>query len=181
MPGWIRKPHHFKDWNLHKVYGSPEPVPILPLGRDISKVPITHQGSENTCVSCTVTWIKMWMEASGVDLSHEFLASISGTTERGAEADWVLQSAKYDGICDQASWDKQGYTSDLLTLAEEHKIAAYAYPPTLSKQNIYHALCIGPIMVGVDDWEGVGPHMMAGFDVSADGTKVRCGRRCHPF
>lgn len=171
---WIPRPFKFSDWSFHKLYGSAPRVPLSPLGRDISMVPVTYQGMENTCVSCAVTWIKMWQEANKVDLSHEYLAKEAGTTEYGAEAGWVLDAAKNIGICEQSVWDTAMLAEAMDSSANGHRIIAYAYLHSLSKEDLYFALGISPIMVGVNDFQGVGPHMLAAFDVTEDGKRLRC-------
>lgn len=171
---WSPKPFKFSDWSFHRLYGSAPKVPIVPLGRDISGIPVTYQSNEATCVSCSVTWIKMWQEKNHPDLSHEYLAKLSGTTEFGAEADWVLDTAKHIGICTQDVWDAKLPIESQALSAQDHKIIAYAYLHDLRPHSLYHALGISPIMVGVADYEGVGPHMLAAFDVSDDGKRLKC-------
>lgn len=159
----------FSDHNFEKVFGSDQ-APIVPLNRDISNLPVVCQGDQNTCVSCTVTWIKQWYEQSGIQLSWPYLAEKSGTDADGVKPSKVLDAAYHDGICPWPDFN----TPNADQTAEAHKIPGYSYVRKYDLQTLYNAIKLGPIAVGLTDYQGVGPHMMAAYDVTEDGKGIRC-------
>jgi len=166
-----------KDYVHELAFGAaPKELEIAPIGRDISGIPVICQGSENTCVSATLTWIKEWMEEKHPDLSHEWLADISHTGPSGAKPSQVLEPARITGILNQADWDNVELVSfdKKLALASLHKMPSYYHVRDLTKQGIYYALKTSPLAIGVKDFRGVGPHFLAAIDVTEDGEALRC-------
>jgi hypothetical protein len=160
----------FKDHNFERLFPKKADVSILPLGRDITGIPVIYQGAENSCVSCTVTWIKQWYEKSGTPLSWPFLAEKSGTDSTGAVPSVVLEAARKIGICDVASY----HTENADEVAAQHKVSRYSFLRKYSPEDIFHALEQGPLAIGVMDFQGIGPHMMAAYDVTEDGKSLKC-------
>ena len=168
--GLIREALKFSDYCFEKIFGSgTEDTPIVPLNRDISGIPVVFQGEANSCVSCSVTWTKMWYEKTGINLSWPYLAQISGTTADGAKPSQVLDAARKKGIC---LWDDFN-TPAADSSASEHKIGNYSYVQSLNPQNIYKALTLGPVLVGVTEFGGVKDHMMVAYDVTSDGQYLQ--------
>lgn len=172
MSGLSWEAFSFKDVSFEKAFGPASGGPIVALGRDISGIPIVCQGTENTCVACAVTWIEQFLEKDKPDLSHEWLASISRTGPNGAKPSQVLEPARKTGILSQYLWDS-GATGDCLDDASKHCIPGYAYLEDLTPQGLYNGLKRGPLMIGVDDWMGMGPHMMVAYDVTDDGSALK--------
>lgn len=168
--GLIFESPNFKDFDFNLVFGAaPFMEEIKPLGRDISDIPVICQGSENTCVSATLTWIRQWMDKNKPDLSHEWLACISNTGERGAKPSQVLEPARKIGIIPEAAWMENLDFEHRVQLASEYKLPGYFYVRDLSKYGLYHALKSSVLAIGVKDWMGVGPHFMAAYDVNEEG------------
>lgn len=173
------EPRGFKDFSHEKVFGAVQAQEIKQLGRleEIKKLnlPIVFQGAENTCVSCSVTFVKQYMEATGTNLAHEWLVEISQTGVNGATPKQVLEPARTTGICEQDLFDK---TNDFYTLklnADKHKIGNYFFIDHKDKDAVYAALKDGLLLIGVRDWDGVkGGHMMAAVDVTEDGSGLVC-------
>lgn len=172
MSGLSWEAFSFKDVSFEKAFGPASGGPIVALGRDISGIPIVCQGTENTCVACAVTWIEQFLEKDKPDLSHEWLASISHTGPNGAKPSQVLEPARKTGILSQYLWDS-GATGDCLDDASKHRVPGYAYLEDLTPQGLYNGLKRGPLMIGVDDWMGMGPHMMVAYDVTDDGSALK--------
>ena len=172
MSGLAWESYRFKDISFEKAFGPFTTGPIVALGRDVSGIPIVCQGTENTCVACSITWIKQYLEKEHPDLSHEWLASISNTGPNGAKPSQVLEPARKTGILSQYLWGICA-SGDCFVDAAEHRIPGYAFLEDLSPSGIYNALKLGPVMIGVDDWMGMGPHMMVAYDVTDDGTALK--------
>jgi len=173
------EPHSFKDFSHEAVFGSAEPSPIVVLGRqaelDRLSLPVVFQGSANTCVSCSITWLQQFLEATGTNLSHEWLAEISNTGAAGATVSQVINPAHTSGICDQETFDKtQEFTIRGLNAAQ-HTFPNYFYVDSKDPQAVYGALKMSPLLVGCVDWNGVrGGHMMVATDVAEDGLGLVC-------
>lgn len=164
-----------KDFSHEKLFGSANRTEkIVPLNRDVSKVPPVYQGDKPFCVAATITWIKQFMSGN-VDLAHEYLAMIAKIGENGAKPSQVLEPARKRGIASQKAWNGATSASDekLEESATEFKIAGYTRITDLSLTGLYNALKKGPIAIGVKDWKGVGPHFMAGYDVTPDGLAFK--------
>ncbi len=176
--GLILTPPTFKDYSRERVFGaSPDDIVIAPLNREISKVPVVYQGTENTCVSCSFTWVKQYQEASGVDLSHEFLAEVSNTNKQGATMRQVGEAARKIGIVDENTWNSRVVSpvaDSLNQYALAHKIDNFFLLEDISPQGIYHALQDSPLIIGVSNFRGVGAHALVAFDVTADGKSLKC-------
>lgn len=174
----------FTDYSYEKVYGSAPQEPIIPLKRDISGIPGIFQGGENTCVSCSITWIRQYLDLQKPALAWQWLAKISQTTSEGAAPSKVLEPARKIGILDQEHWqkllpvDKDHATffshESFREITAKYRIGSYFFLHKLDKQSLFHALKQGPIAIGVDDWGGVGPHMMVAYDVTDDGSGLKC-------
>lgn len=165
MTGWLKETLKFKDWILGSLKPTKEDFEW-----DSTGLPIIFQGQENTCVSCSVTFIQQWFEKNA--LSHEWLAKISGTKPEGVEPSKVLEAARKIGICLEETYEKRpemGYLD-----AQNHRIPAYAYIPNRSKENIAGHIEKNPIMVGVDDFNGKGPHMLAATGFNLRENVVKC-------
>jgi hypothetical protein len=165
MAGWRKQSLSFKDYSFIKIYGAAPDVAPLPLARDISGIPVVYQGELNSCVACAVTWIQQYLDNSS--LEWRFLAEKSGTDKDGARPKQVLEPARKIGICSRDKWPTQDFFERELD-AYQYRVAGYAYLHDYSKSSIYHGLLQGPLMVGVDDYMGVGPHMMAAYDIDGD-------------
>lgn len=178
--GLILEPYHFKDACTEKIFGAAPPtVDVKPLGRDMSGLPVVYQGSQNTCVSCAVTYVRQWMQKdSGKPverLSWPFLATISNTTPQGAAPSQVLEPARKIGICEWNSYTPPASVNSVPAgEASQGKIEGYSYVTDLSENGIYAALSRGPIAVGVLNFQGVGPHFLVAYDVTDDGTALKC-------
>ena len=173
------EPRSFKDYDHSKIFGAATPQKIAPLDRYDKlaelELPITYQGSSNTCVSCSVTWIQQYLERTKENLSHEWLADISNTQVAGATPKQVLEPARKIGICAQATFDNQSdyYTRELN--AYKHRTGTYAFVNHKDQNAVFSALKDGPVLVGVRDWNGVlGGHMMVAVDVTEDGSGIQC-------
>lgn len=161
----------FKDWSAEKRFGSSEDVEILPLGRkeklDSLKLPTVYQGNQPSCVSCSVVFIKQWMESSGEALSEEWLAKESGTDGTGNYPSKVLETARKTGIAQDGPPEEQFLT------ASAHKVGNYWNFHKFDRQTLYKALKENPLMVGVEDWNGVsGGHAMVLVDVTPEGDWI---------
>jgi len=162
VSGWIKEAPKFKDYSHERTFGASAPETIVPLNRSIDGIPLIYQGSDPSCVSCSATWIKEWMETNDPSvLSWKYLSIISNTTENGVKPSSVLKAAKKIGI----ATDLKG------TDADKHKIPGYFFITKCKNPNeIYKVLKKRPVMIGVDDYEGVGAHMMVAFDASPVGA-----------
>ncbi len=160
--GWKLEAPKFKDYSHELAFGASNPEPIVPLGRSVAGVPLVYQGEKPGCVSCSVTWIKEWMESVGGSspLCWEFLYNESLTGPNGVAPTKVLDIARKTGI----PVDQNG------TDADRHRIPGYFFLRGLDSQSVYAALKQSPIMVGVADWNGAGPHMMVAYDVQDEET-----------
>lgn len=167
--GYKPEPYHFKDWDFEKRYGAVVPETIAPLNRDVSGVPVVYQGDKPTCVSCTASWIKSFMEQEHPELSWEWLAYVSQTDKNGASPSKVFKIAKKQGIAE----NEEGLNAD------KHKLGAFFYV-RLNPQAIYHAMKTSVLAVGLKDWGGVGPHMVVAYDVNASGTALKCKNWWNP-
>lgn len=167
----------FKDFSHEKVFGSaPYSVTIKPLGRDTSGIPVIYQGKLNTCVACSVTWIRQWMEKNDTDrlvrLSWPFLADIAHIGPDGAAPSQVLEPARKIGIC---KWDTF-FQMGAWTAREDaacFKIPSYTFITDYSTDGIYTALERGLLAIGVLNWKGRGDHMMVAYDVTDDGKALK--------
>lgn len=162
--GYKPESYHFKDYDFEKVYGNSDPTePIIPLHRDISGVPVIFQGTTPDCVSCSATWVRSYMEATHPTLSWAWLAWLSETTVNGVNPSEVFANARNTGIAE----NMEGLN------AYEHRIGNCFYV-RLNKQAIYHALKTSVLAIGLTDWMGSGPHFVVAYDVTDDGTKLKC-------
>lgn len=180
MPGGLLRGEFSKNTPFFEdIYGNEPVSEVVPLRRDVSNVPLVFQGLENTCVACTITWIRQWMDVNNTDLSHEWLAELSKTTKKGATPEQVLKPAEEIGVVSQVSWDELGGAPDkvenpaLRQEASHFRIPGYAYLRDLSLQGIYRALKKGVLAVGLKDYFDMGPHMVAVYDVTDDGTALK--------
>lgn len=175
--GLILDAPRIKDFSHEVVFGSaPFLERIAPLNRDASNIPDIFQGQENTCVVCAATWVEQFNN-NGVDLSHEWLRDIAHVSGRGATFNQVLEPARKIGILSQSFWDAGLPDTDFEAAMQEastYKWDGYFYVTDLSPQGIYHALKQSPLIIGVKDWQGVGPHAMAAYDVTEDGQALKC-------
>lgn len=175
--GLILEPARRKDRFHDQVFGAaPFMEEIKPLGRDVSKVPDIFQGEENTCVVCAVTWIEQFDSKNNPNLSHEWLRDIAHVGERGATFNQVLEPARKVGILLQEAWNKGLQNIDFPTALMEagnYRWPGYLYVRDLSKFGIYNALKKSPLIIGVRDWKGVGPHAMVVYDVTEDGQALK--------
>jgi len=175
----ITRPHR-KDFVYEKlVFGAEKPIEIKPLNRSISGLPVIYQGQVNSCVSCSVTFLKQWYEENRPELSWEWLAIISKTGENGASFKQVLDPARKTGICEEREWIQFDPTinklEDLYLDASKHKIGEYFFINKIDPQTLYNALVNDPIIVGVWNWGGVwGGHAMVAYDVTEDGQNLLC-------
>jgi hypothetical protein len=164
----------FKDFSHEAKFGSATPGEIIPLGRIEQarglSLPVVCQGDTNSCVSCAATWIKQYLEASGQDLSWEWLAKVSKTGPDGASVRQVLEPARKVGICEQPYLDKPDVEAELN--AAGHKLGSYYFLRSLDRHSVYQALRRGPLLVGVHDYEGFGDHAMVLVDVTEEGAWV---------
>jgi len=167
----------FKDVSHERVFGSaPSRVDIKPLGRDMSGIPVIFQGKLNTCVACSITYVRQWMEKVNTDrhvrLSWPFLAEIARIDQYGAAPSQVLEPARKVGIC---QWDTfleaSGFTAR--GYAAQFKIPGYSFLTDYSPAAIYTALERGPLAIGVLNWKGAGDHMMVAYDVTEDGKALK--------
>jgi len=171
--GLILESYKFKDIQHELLFGAaPDSTVVEPIGRDISGVPIQYQGEVNSCVSCTVAWIRQYMEQSGIELSWPFLVKVSNTGEAGATPSQVLKPAQKQGISSASAF------SDSFNAAVQdavgHRIQAYSFLTDYSAKNIYKALRLSPLGIGVKNFKGIGPHFMAAYDVTDDGLALKC-------
>lgn len=170
--GLILEPLKFSDYSHEQVFGAaPSSIEIVPLDRDTSGIPVVFQGQENTCVSCSITWVLQWMDKEHPNLSHEWLAFISRTEQNGATVSQVLEPARRTGVVKETTWKAYNVTEtfeDALQDAVEHQLPGYFFLSDLSPAGIYSALKKSPVLIGVKEYMGVGPHMMVAYDVTAD-------------
>lgn len=176
MGGLILESPQRKSFYHENVFGAaPFLEEIKVLGRDTSGLPVISQGSVNSCVSCSVTWVRQWLDKEKPDLSWEWLAEISHTRKNGARPSQVLEPARKIGIVTDDVWKTELLTfEEKIEKALEHKISGYFYVRDLSKQGIYHALKTSPLLIGVQDWGNVGPHAMVAYDVTENGQNLKC-------
>lgn len=176
--GLILKPRTLKDFSYSQTFGAAPMEEIKPLGRweetEKMNLPVVYQGQENTCVVCSAVWYQQYLEATGTDLSHEFLRDIAHVGFEGASPNQVLDPARKVGICEQRIYDTEpNFVAQELNAAN-HKTPNHFYVNHRSPQTLYAALKSTPLFIGVRDWNGVvGGHMMIALDVSADGKGVR--------
>lgn len=176
--GWIKEPLSFKDYSAEKMFGATGGEVPVAFSHDIKGLPVVYQGSENTCVPCSVTFLEQWFEKTGLALSHEFLAKISKTTPEGATPKQVLQPAKDIGIAPTKIYEKD--YSDGFIIASQHKIGGYARLTNLAKDNLASFIHKTPIMVGVDNFKNVGPHMMVAYGYDLSTNVVKCSNWWDP-
>jgi hypothetical protein len=178
--GWKKEPRKFKDRSHRRIYGSaPVGTVVRAMARDISGVPVVFQGDKNTCVACSVSWIKQFkykQQGKVVPLAQEYLAQISNTEPDGATPSQVLDAARKQGICESERWlaSNKTLTEELAQNAAQHEIGGYAYLDKLDASSIFYALSQDPIMIGVESYQGSGPHMMVGYGVSDNGESILC-------
>lgn len=161
--GYIPESYKFKDFSFEKVYGTTPSQPIIPLNRDVSGVPVIYQGDVPACVSCSASFVRSYMEQTHPSLSWQWLANVAGTTPNGVQPSQVFEAARKQGIAE----DMTGKHAD------EHKIGAYFYV-RLTPQAMYAALKTSVLAIGLTDWQGAGPHFVVAYDVSPDGTALKC-------
>lgn len=175
--GLILESFHFKDFDHSKIFGSaPADMQITPLDRDTSGIPVVFQGNVNTCVACSITWLKQWLlkaySQSDERLSWPFLAEIAHIGPKGAAPSQVLEPARKTGICKWDTFNDQDIT-DAIKEAWNYQIPCYSFVTDYSVQGIYNALMKDPILIGVLNWKGMGDHMMVAYDVTADGSALK--------
>lgn len=162
---------HFSDWAFHKVFGKPpKDVPIVPIGRDVSGLPVVYQGDQPSCLSCCLTFAQQWHEKTGPRLSWPFLAQNSGTTADGNVPSKVLESARKQGICQWDLFQTPAATEDALN----HRLQSYAYISDYKNpQAIYQALQQDLVLIGLDEYAGVKDHAVIAYDVSEGGQTIK--------
>jgi hypothetical protein len=170
--------YRWKDASHERVFGSaPQGLEIRPLGRDVSGIPVVFQGRENSCVSCSVSWIRQWMDKNAGNipprLSWPFLARISSTAPDGATPSQVLEPARKTGICLWEKWDGALDKNTKLD-ASKHRIPSYSFVTDYTTQGLFAALIRSPLAVGILNFRGIGAHMMVAYDVTADGENLIC-------
>lgn len=171
--GWKKEPLTFTDYSHEKLFGAASPdVKITPYTRDISGLPIVYQGKDWDCVAATVTFIKQYQDKKNgrkiSPLSHKFLAAVSNTGADGATPSQVLMAAKNVGICESEKWVKANgkISAELELNAKLHGIGGFAFLHRLDPASLFHAaVTSGPLMLGVDSYQGSEPHMMAEIGV----------------
>lgn len=163
-----------KDYVFELVFGVGELTDIKPIGRDISGIPVVFQGQQNTCVACSITWVKQYFEEKHPDLSHEFLAKISNTAIDGASFSQVLEPARLNGICTQTTWRDAKIFEEQMQNAAQHKLDGYSYIRNITSQSLYSALILNPVIIGVNKFKNIGPHALVAYDVSDDGKRLKC-------
>lgn len=168
---WIREAHSFKDYCTEVLYAGGK-TNNDEFCHDTTGLPVVFQGPENSCVSCSITFVQQWIEKNHPNLSHEWLMLTSGTTPNGAYPKKVLEAARTVGICTQETWDNDrdnGYLD-----AGQHRIAGYAKSASLDLRHIGYLIEQCPIIVGVDNFMGKGPHMMAAVGFNLSKNVVKC-------
>lgn len=160
--GYIYRTYSFKDHSHRRLFGAAPIEPIIPLGRDVSEVPVQYQGITQGCVPATITFIKSCLEESHPDLCWEWLANIGRTASDGSYPGDVLEAARKIGI----ALDEKG------TDAEKHRIGSYYYVDC-NPREIYAALKKSVLAIGVNDPRFGGLHFLGAFDVTEDG-KLKC-------
>lgn len=176
--GLILESFKLKDISHERIFGSAaKDLEIKPLNRDTSGIPIVFQGTTNSCVSCTLTWIRQWMEKQqGLEsrrLSWPFLFQISNSSPYGATPSQVLEPARKQGISKWETFAQSGLDAALQE-ASNHRIPAYSFVTDYRKENLYKALTLSPLAIGCLNWKGRGDHMMAVYDVTDDGSALKC-------
>lgn len=180
LAGLILEAYRFTDASHEKIFGAAPPtIQIKPLGRDISGIPIVFQGNQNTCVSCSVTWVRQWMRKDQKQdmerLSWPFLAEISHTGPGGASPSQVLEPARKIGICQWNSYTPPESVSSVpVAETTANRIPGYSFVTDFSPQGLYAALSRGPLAICVMNFQGVGPHCLVAYDVTLDGTALLC-------
>jgi hypothetical protein len=174
--GFFPESYRFKDLSHEKLFGAAPVEDIKPLNRDTSGIPVIFQGTQNTCVSCTLTWIRQWMEKdagrTAPRLSWPFLAQISNTGFAGAAPSQVLEPARKQGI---APWeDFPGDMNKAMADAANFCFSGYSLITNYSRYGLYAALKRGPLAIGVLNFKNIGDHFMAAYDVTEDGTALKC-------
>ena len=174
----IFEPRKFKDFSYSKIFGAAPEEEIKPLGRweaiEAMNLPITFQGAEQTCVPCSVIWMEQYLERTGVDLSHEFLAEEAQVGTEGAGVDQVFSPARKVGICEQDIYDKEQDSFVRELNAAKHRTPNHFYVNHRSPQALYAALKEVPLFIGVRNWNNVrGGHFMVAADVMPDGSGLR--------
>ena len=163
----------FKDWSAEKAFGANEVIPIIPLGRvdklQSLNLPVVYQGDKPNCLSCSVTFIQQWREATGDALSEDWLAHETGTSGDGNVPSKVLDFARKVGIMPETCAD-QG--REFLE-ASKHQTGNYFYFSHYDQQTLYRALKDCPLLIGVEDWNGVqGGHALTLLDVTPEGDWI---------
>jgi len=141
---WLKESFKFKDFCTEVLYVN-QKTKLDVFEHEVSDIPVVFQGSESSCVACTVTYIQQWIERNHPNLSHEWLAFLSNTGKDGAEPSKVLEKARTVGICSQEVWDNErdmGYLD-----AGKHKIAGYAKSTSLKPGHLAWLIERCPIMV----------------------------------
>lgn len=170
--GWKKEPLSFSNVSHERLYGSPpRKVDFKPFDRDISGIPVIYQGASWSCVAATVAWIKQFLDrertGKATALSFEYLAVASNTGADGATPSQVLYAAddEHSGICESEKWIQanKNISVELEMNGKQHGIAGYAYLESLTPEAIYSAMSRGPIMVGVDSYQGSEAHMMGAW------------------
>ena len=170
--GLILEAYKGKDKSHERTFGAaPSEIEIKPLGRSIDGIPVIAQEG-NTCVSCTLTWIKQFDESEKSRLSWPFLAKKSGTTAAGATVSQVVRPATAVGIPKWEVFEDDPFMSEIE--ASNHRLPTPTYLTDYSPASIYAALERGPLAVGILNFRNIGAHMMAAFDVTEDGKSLKC-------
>lgn len=144
----------FKDWSFDKFFqfkGIPAVFKPLRKIEDADRVPDVFQGNTKACVPCAVSWISMYFRP-GLIVDWKTLAMRCGTDEEGTKPSVVLKTAFNEGL-----------------------IPNYFSLRNRSAANIYKALHVSPLVIGVAGLPMVPePHFMVLWDVTEDGKNWRC-------
>ena len=147
--GFINQPLSFKDWIFEKLFVPVNFDGFHPLREkmDKSSVPTVWQEDTKACVPCAVSWISMFWN-QGKFVNWKSLAEKCKTDAGGTMPSIVLKQAWDDGL-----------------------IPNFYRLTDLSAKNIFSALHISPMVVGVESLPMVPePHFMVLWDVTDDGN-----------
>ncbi len=154
MSGFTPEALRFKDWSFEKFFSfKGVPAVFKPLRKIESAdiVPDVYQGETKACVPCAVSWISMFFHPGAI-VDWKVLAQKCGTDEEGTKPSVVLNTAYKEGL-----------------------IPHFFILRNRSAQNIYKALHVSPLVIGVAGLPMVPePHFMVLWDVTEDGKNWRC-------
>lgn len=166
MNGFFKKEAlKFGAYAFHKAFPVMEESEIKSLGHDVSKVPVIYQEDKPGCVECTVTWIVQALYAVPPALDWKWLYK------------WCKGPANPSVVMDFAQKNGIAFIGN-----ESNKARLYQYLVILDlrPQSLYQALQKGYLAIGTKNWGGDGPHMMAGYDVTEDGKRIKCATWDNP-